>query len=124
MLIADDDASILRLVQTVVEGEGFTVSAANDGKEAYKILRSGVSISDASVDVRMPYIEGTDLVRFMQSDKRLQKCRVILMIGERSPSKSAASLGSGAVAFFPKPSAEERLRTILRTSRHRTGRND
>src|SRR5687768_4714331 len=91
VLIADDDASILRLLQTVVEGEGFTVSAANDGNEAYKILRSGVSISDASVDVRMPYIEGTDLVRFMQSDKRLQKYRVILMIGERSPSKSAAS---------------------------------
>ena len=33
VLIADDNASILRLVQTVVEGEGFTVSAANDGKE-------------------------------------------------------------------------------------------
>ena len=115
VLIADDDPEILWLVRTLVEGEGFTALTAMDGKEAYHILKSERKIVAAIVDVMMPYIQGTDLVRFMQSDDRFRKIPVIMMTAEQSPKLPSKSFEAGAVAFLPKPFTNTQLRTILRT---------
>lgn len=115
ILIADDDPAILWLVRTLVEGDGFSVVTAMDGKEAYRILKSDRRITAAIVDIRMPYINGTDLVRFMRSDNRLSKIPVIMMTAEQSPLLPSKSFEAGAVAFLPKPFTNAQLRTILRT---------
>src|SRR5688500_9361165 len=85
VLIADDDPSILWLVRTAVGSEGFSVATAMEGKEAYRILKSEPRITAAIVDIMMPYIRGTDLVRFMQSDDRFKHIPVIMMTAEQSP---------------------------------------
>ena len=115
VLIADDDPAILWLVRTLVEGEGFSVVTAMDGKEAYRILKSDRKIACAIVDIMMPYIRGTDLVRFMGSDSRFKKIPVIMMTAEQSPKLPSESFASGAVAFLPKPFTNAQLRTVLRT---------
>lgn len=115
MLVADDDPSVLRLVQIVVEGEGFDVMAANNGREAYRILKDGKSLAAAFVDVNMPYIQGTDLVRFMQADERFKEIPVIVMTGESNAKLPSESLTAGAVVFLPKPFSNAQLRTVLRT---------
>ncbi|HSU26726.1 MAG TPA: response regulator [Pyrinomonadaceae bacterium] len=113
--MADDDPAVLRLVKTVIEAEGFTVAAANNGREAYRILKDGNSLVAAVVDVNMPYIQGTELVKFMQADERFRRIPVIVMTGEHNPKLPLASLAAGAVAFLPKPFSNAQLRTMLRT---------
>lgn len=115
VLLADDDPAILWLVRTVVEGEGFSVLTAMDGKEALHLLKSGKRIIAAIVDVVMPYIKGTDLVRFMKSDERFRKIPVIIMTAEQSSKMPSASFEAGAVAFLPKPFTNAQLRTMIRT---------
>lgn len=115
VLIADDDPAILWLVRTLVEGEGFRAVTAMDGKEAYRILKSDRSVIAAIVDIKMPYIKGTDLVRFMQSDDRFKTIPVVMMTAEQSPRLPSKSFASGAVAFLPKPFTNVQLRTVLRT---------
>ena len=115
VLVADDDPAIVWLVRTLVEGEGFTAVTAMDGKEAYRILRSDRRFVAAVVDIMMPYIQGTDLVRFMQSDERFKKIPVIMMTAEQSPKLPSKSFESGAVAFLPKPFTNGQFRTMLRT---------
>jgi CheY-like chemotaxis protein len=115
VLIADDDASIIRFVTAVVEGEGLEALPARDGKEAYKQLRSGKQIAAAIVDVRMPYIEGTELVKFMRSDDKFASVPVIMTTGEHLTKVAAATHGAGAVAFLPKPFTNHQLRMMLRT---------
>jgi CheY-like chemotaxis protein len=115
ILVADDDPAVLRLVQTVIEAEGFTVAAANNGREAYRILKDGNGLVAAVVDVNMPYIQGTELVKFMQADERFRRIPVIVMTGEHNPKLPLASLAAGAVAFLPKPFSNAQLRTMLRT---------
>ncbi|MGI8545538.1 MAG: response regulator transcription factor [Aridibacter sp.] len=68
ILVADDDPAILRLVKAIVEKEGYTVSTARDGKEAYRLLQSEIDFEAAIFDFVMPYIQGTELLRFMQSE--------------------------------------------------------
>jgi CheY-like chemotaxis protein len=114
VLVADDDPAILRLVKAVVETEGFTVITARDGKEAYKILQSGEPFAAAIFDVVMPYIQGTELVRYMQSEKRLMKIPVIMMTAEQNPRLSSDSFAAGAIAFLPKPFTNSQLKMMLK----------
>jgi CheY-like chemotaxis protein len=114
VLVADDDPAILRLVKAIVEKEGYTVITARDGKEAYKILQSGEMFIAAIFDVVMPYIQGTELVRYMQSEKRLMKIPVIMMTAEQNSRLSSDSFAAGAVAFLPKPFTNAQLQTMLR----------
>lgn len=119
VLIADDDPSILWLVRTLVESEGFPVVTAMDGKEAFRILKSERKFIAAIVDIMMPYIRGTDLVRFMQSDERFKHIPVIMMTAEQSPKLPSDSFASGAVAFLPKPFTNAQLKTVLKTFTHK-----
>ena len=114
VLVADDDPAILRLVKAIVEKEGYTVVTARDGKEAYKVLQSGEAFTAAIFDVVMPYIQGTELVRYMQSEKRLMKIPVIMMTAEQNSKLSSDSFAAGAVAFLPKPFTNAQLQTMLR----------
>ena len=114
VLIADDDPAILRLVKTIVEKEGFTVQTARDGREAYKLLASDQTFAAAIFDVVMPYIQGTELVKHMQSEKRLMRIPVIMMTAEQNPRLPSESFASGAVAFLPKPFTTVQLQTMLR----------
>lgn len=114
VLVADDDPAILRLVKVIVEKEGYTVVTARDGKEAYKLLQTGENFTAAIFDVVMPYIQGTELVRYMQSEKKLMKIPVIMMTAEQNPRLSSDSFAAGAVAFLPKPFTTSQLQTMLR----------
>ncbi len=114
VLVADDDPAILRLVKAIVEKEGYTVVPARDGKEAYKLLQSGEPFAAAIFDVVMPYIQGTELVRYMQSEKRLMRIPVLMMTAEQNPRLSTDSFSAGAVAFLPKPFTTSQLQTMLR----------
>jgi len=113
ILIADDDPAILRLVKAIVEKEGYTAVAARDGKEAYQCLQADSDFVAAIFDVVMPYIQGTELVRYMQSEKRLMSIPVIMMTGEQNPKFSSDSFSAGAVAFLPKPFTTSQLKTML-----------
>jgi CheY-like chemotaxis protein len=114
VLVADDDPAILRLVKAIVEKEGYAVVTARDGKEAYKVLQSGEPFVAAIFDVVMPYIQGTELVRYMQSEKRLMKIPVIMMTAEQNSRLSSDSFSAGAVAFITKPFYNAQLQTMLR----------
>lgn len=115
ILIADDDPALSKLVQAVVEGEGYLCATAKDGKEAYNFLKSGAEFVAAIVDINMPYIDGNDLVKFMRKDDRFAKIPVLIMTGDRDPRASAKAISSGAVGFLPKPFTNTQLRTAIKT---------
>lgn len=115
VLVAEDDPALLKLVTAIVEGEGFLAAQARDGKEAYTVLKSGADIVLAIVDVLMPYIEGTQLVKFMKSEERLRSIPVIMMTGEKSIRTGSAAVSSGATAFLNKPFTNDQLRNTIRT---------
>ncbi len=121
VLIADDDAGIIRFVTAVVEGEGLEALPARDGKQAYQILRSGKSIVAAIIDVKMPYIEGTEIVKFMRADEKFSTIPVIMTTGEHHATAAAGTRSAGAMAFLPKPFTNHQLRLILRTFLGGTG---
>lgn len=113
ILVADDDEEILRAARRALEKAGFGVKTARDGKEAYQFLQSDETFAAAVLDVAMPHIEGRDLVRYMQSEKRLMKIPVIIMTADLKARLSSESLSAGAVAFLPKPFTDAQLMTTI-----------
>ena len=113
VIVADDDPAILRLVRTILEKENYSVQTAKDGKEAYKILQHDSNFRAAILDVVMPHISGTELVRYMKTEKRLKSIPVMMMTGEQDPKLSSDSFAAGAVVFLPKPFTTVQLQTML-----------
>ncbi len=114
ILVADDDPAILRLIKVILEKEGYSVVTARDGRDAYRLLQNEGPFVAAILDVIMPYIQGTELVRYMKSDKRLMKIPVIVMTAEQNPRLSTESLEAGAVSFLPKPFTSSQLQEMLK----------
>lgn len=112
ILVADDDEAILRSAKRALEAAGFVVKTARDGKEAYQYLQAD-TVAAAIFDIAMPHIEGRDLVRYMQSERRLKNIPVIIMTADLKARLSSESLSAGALAFLPKPFTDVQLMTTL-----------
>jgi len=77
ILVADDDPVIRHLVTSIVKKEGYAVVVANDGREAYRILQSDAGFSAAIFDMMMPHLEGIEIIRYMRTEKRLMRNRML-----------------------------------------------
>ena len=114
ILVVEDDPIIMQLVKDVLVEDGYTVVSAQDGREAYRILAKDNNFVAGIFDVKMPTIQGTDLLRYMQTEKRLSKIPVLIMTGEQSADIRSESLAAGAAIFLPKPFTRVTLRTMFR----------
>lgn len=114
VLVADDDPAILRLVTAIIEKEGFKVVPARDGREALKVLQKDADFIAAVFDVVMPHIQGPEIVRYMQTEKRLMRIPVMIMTAEQNPKLSSESFAAGAVVFLPKPFTTAQLQSMVR----------
>lgn len=103
ILVVEDDPVMMQLVEDVMVEEGYNVVSAEDGCEAYRILEKDNNFVAGIFDVNMPLIQGTDLLRYMQTEKRLSKIPVLIMTGEQSAAIHAESFSAGATIFMPKP---------------------
>ncbi len=114
VLIADDDPVILDIVQTLVESEGYEAVTAQDGLEAYKILLNDSDFRAIILDMQMPHMEGADLLRQMQTEKRLSRIPVLMMSSSVDLQLLSSGFGPGAMAFIAKPFRPDQMRNTLR----------
>src|SRR6185436_15667347 len=92
---------------------GFEVVAAHDGREAYRILQADCDFKAAVFDMRMPHLEGLDIIRFMRTEKRLMRIPAMMITSERDLKLMADSLSAGALLFLRKPFTADQLQTTL-----------
>jgi two-component system nitrogen regulation response regulator GlnG len=100
VLIADDDESIRWVLQKTVTGMGFAADLAEDGEKALSLL-SKHPYSAAFVDIRMPGMEGIEVLERIQAKK--SATRFFIMTAVRRPDAAARSTRAGAAEFITKP---------------------
>jgi DNA-binding response OmpR family regulator len=114
VLVVEDDPIVMQLVKDVMEEEGYSVVSAQDGREAYRILEKDNKYVAGIFDVNVPAIQGTDLLRYMQTEKRLSRIPVLIMTSEQSTAILADSFSAGATIFMPKPFTRVTLQRMFR----------
>jgi DNA-binding response OmpR family regulator len=102
VLVADDDADILRFVEINLRLEGFEVVTAQDGPDA---LAKAVAVRPDLVllDVRMPGIDGYTVCARIRADASLAAVRVVIVTANYGSAEVAAARRAGADDFLVKP---------------------
>jgi DNA-binding response OmpR family regulator len=110
VLVVDDDPDILSLLAELLGAQGFDVVPASDGIDALSYLYARCPAA-VLIDLRMPRMDGLELIRQMRSDRALADVVVVAMSGARDMLGRAKEAGAQAVLLKPFDS-EALLRTL------------
>jgi DNA-binding NtrC family response regulator len=78
IMVVDDEANIRNLLYGVLTEQGFQVSLARDGQDAWNKMRSR-HFALLITDIDMPRLDGIKLLQKMKKNKRREK--VLVMTG-------------------------------------------
>ncbi len=110
ILVVDDERDEADLLKTLLEGEGYDVDLAHNGKEALEALRRRLP-SLVLLDYEMPEMDGIQVIQELKSDQTTRNLPVLLS----TSSQILASERDQADAFLPKPFVIEDLLTLVET---------
>jgi len=114
VLVVDDDPTQRRLIQAVLERDGFAVAHAQSGDEAIQHLNSGASVDVVLLDLVMPGISGQDTLIEMRARSYNQP--VIVLTATGGIDTVVHAMQSGACDFFVKPASPERITVSIRNA--------
>jgi DNA-binding response OmpR family regulator len=110
ILVIDDDKSILRTFTRILQKNGYEIDVAETGKEA--IEKSKKAHYDlALIDIRLPDMDGTDLLVKIQQTMR--DSIKIMITGFPSLETGVKALDEGADAYLVKPVKPEELLALI-----------
>ena len=102
LLVVDDDEATRGLVVLALRRAGFDVIEAGDGKAALDLLET-TTVSMAILDIGMPEMSGTEVVRTLRSRPDTATLPILLMTGSGGEQSVIEGLEAGADDFLPKP---------------------
>jgi len=115
VLVIDDTKNIRALLTKCLEIEGYGVKTAADGKTALEII-SKERFDLIFLDIRMPEISGTEVLRRM---RELGINTPVVIITAFATVKNAVDCTQlGAVAYLQKPFTETKIKSVLEEMLH------
>jgi CheY-like chemotaxis protein len=113
-MVADDDVEALQRSARALEGAGFRVVTATDGRTALQealTRRADLVIMDVSI----PHLSGVETCHCLKAMPKTQKIPVVLMAAKKDPAaKAIAERTQGSVRVLRKPFADEDLVSVAR----------
>lgn len=106
VLVVDDDVLVVEVVRKWLEREGYRVETCQNGQEAFGKLRAA-DCQCMLLDIRMPLINGVELLLLMQSEGI--RVPTIVIAGFKDFDEKEMKSFANVVAFLPKPMDMKRL---------------
>ena len=120
VLVVDDDPDIRRLVETVLEREGFVVTAAGSGSEFFKMLPHSKP-ELVVLDLQLPDEDGFAIIKKLRANPATASLPVVMLTVQSVDSYKIAGLEIGADDYIVKPFNQgefvARVRAVLRRTR-------
>ncbi|MDB5460542.1 MAG: tacA, partial [Caulobacteraceae bacterium] len=114
VLVVDDDPTQRRLIQAVLEREGFGVAQAAGGEEALSRLAGGGAADVVILDLSMPGMSGMETLKEMRA--RGFDPPVIVLTATGGVEVVVKAMQAGAQDFFIKPASPERILVSIRNA--------
>lgn len=113
IMIVDDDAQVLDMVELVLKREGYHVLRAFSAKSALETIEN--ETPDLFViDAMMPDMDGLTLCRRLRAMPRTTNTPIIFLTGNNSPHTVVDALNSGGDDFIRKPFVPRELAARVR----------
>jgi two-component system response regulator FixJ len=111
--VIDDDAAMRESLEFLLDSAGFTVTLFSDASVFLEQL-PGLSFGCVVSDIRMPGINGIDLLRSLKLKR--SDLPIIIMTGHGDIPLAVEAIKLGALDFLEKPFEDERLIGAIRTA--------
>ena len=114
ILICDDDPTQRRLIQAVLEREGFAVLHAENGSQAIDRLTTTTGIDAVILDLVMPGQSGIDTLKEIRASGI--RVPVVVLTASGGIDTVVKAMQAGAQDFFIKPASPERILVSVRNA--------
>ena len=115
ILVVDDEPRMRKLVRDFLNKEGYSVTEAGDGEEAYNIFLKSKDISLIIMDVMMPKMDGYEAA---EEIRKLSKVPIILLTAKSEEKDELRGFSVGIDEYITKPFSPRvlvaRVNAILR----------
>ncbi len=117
VLLAEDNAVSLRLLEALLRKLEYEVTLAPDGDAAWSVLRQPDGPCLAVLDWEMPGLDGIEICRRVRAQAREPYVYLVLLTAREGRESLLEGLQAGADDFLRKPPDEEELDARLRAGR-------
>ena len=107
ILVIDDERAIRNTLKEILEFEGYEVVLAENGKAGLKSAEGDIDLIYS--DVKMPEMDGMELLSALQKDERLAAIPVVMISGHGNIETAVEAIKLGAFDFIEKPIDLNRL---------------
>jgi CheY-like chemotaxis protein len=108
ILVVDDDEDIRNTMAQILTEEGYSVTAVADGLKALAELENGSRPQLILLDLMMPQMDGSELLRRLGQEARHSAIPVVVITAS-----TTVKPPPGAVAILRKPLLLERLLELV-----------
>ena len=102
ILLAEDESALRELYKSLLEQEGYLVTAVENGEAAYQVLVKQ-TFDLLLLDILMPKLSGLELLEILQKEQKLSAANAIVMLTNLSDdTKIAEALKFGIRGYMVK----------------------
>lgn len=112
ILVVDDSSSVRLFLQSELEGEGFVVKTAENGREALELVpefQPDLILSD----LMMPVMDGSELCHELKQDDEFRSVPIIIMSSVGDKPLMRRLMRQGATTFLVKPFSVNQLSIVI-----------
>ena len=113
VLVVEDDRNQRDIIKTILVKEGFYVEDVGTGRKAIELLKSA-SFDVVLTDLRLPDIDGTEILKEVKSQNR--PCHVIIVTAFGSIPSAVEATRLGAFHYLEKPFEKDQLLLVLQNA--------
>ncbi len=113
LLVVDDSATVLRVMDFVLSQAGFEVKCLEQGREVVEVARA-FKPDLVFVDFNMPEINGFEVCRLLGEDAELELIPIVVMSTRGDPVGDRFVRDMGIVDHITKPFAPEALLALVK----------
>ena len=114
VLVVDDDPTQRRLIQAVLEREGFAVAQAEGGQQALDRMANGGGADVIVLDWVMPGLSGLETLKQLRASG--VGAPVLILTANGGVDTVVQAMQAGAQDFFVKPASPERIIVSIRNA--------
>jgi signal transduction histidine kinase/DNA-binding response OmpR family regulator len=122
LLIVEDNPTNRAILEEQARGWGMVVETASDGHKALALLRQAAARGEpfalALVDMKMPRMNGLELVRTIKADPALADLPAVMLTSLGREGEIAAAREAGVAAYLSKPVRQDELRKTIAEALH------
>jgi signal transduction histidine kinase/CheY-like chemotaxis protein len=113
ILIVEDEPTVAALIADVMAGEGYRVDMLLDSREALGRVEEK-SYSLVICDLKMPYVDGTEIYRELVRRENPAQHRMLFVTGDTMGPRTLEFLKSSGLHYLAKPFLVEELKHAVR----------